>query len=66
MSQGPAKGTLAYAPIEDSDQPAYPCSLIRVFDVCSMGSQGSNVSSDERLTLISDQTAPSAGMRRLQ
>ena len=40
---------LAYAPIEDSDQPARPRSLIRVFDGRIMGSQGSNVFSDGRL-----------------
>ena len=36
---------LAYAPIEDSDQPAHSRSLVRVFDGRSVGSQGSNVSS---------------------
>ena len=35
---------LACAHIEDSDQPALPRSLIRVFDVRSMGRQRSNVS----------------------
>ena len=33
------------APSEDSDQPGHPPSLIRVFAVHSMGSQGSKVSS---------------------
>ena len=32
---------LAHAPIEDSDQPVLSCSLIRVFDRHSMGSQKS-------------------------
>ena len=36
---------LAVAPIIDSDQPAHPHSLIRVFDGRSMGSQGIDVSS---------------------
>ena len=35
---------LASAPIEDSNKPALMRSLIRVFDVRSMCSQGSNVS----------------------
>ena len=35
---------LAYAPIEDSDQPAHERRLIRGFDWRSMGSQGSDVS----------------------
>ena len=39
-------------PIEDSDQPAHPCSLIKVFDGLSMGSQGSKVSSGGKLRLI--------------
>ena len=34
---------LAFAPIEDSDQPAHSCSLISVFDVRSMSSQASNI-----------------------
>ena len=34
---------LAFAPIEDSDQPAHPHSLIRVFDGRSMDSQGCNL-----------------------
>ena len=40
---------LAYAPIEDSDKPAHPFSLIRVIDERSMGTrrQGSTVSSGE-------------------
>ena len=42
---------LAYGPIEDSDQPAHPCSLIRVFDGCSVDSHGSNVSSGGKLRL---------------
>ena len=33
---------LAFAPIEDSVQPAHPRSLIRVFNGRSMGSQGSS------------------------
>ena len=45
---------LAFAYIEDSDQPAHPRSLIRVFDVRCMGSQWSNVSSDRKLRLWSD------------
>ena len=40
---------LACAPIEDSDQPAHPRSLIRVFDRSSMGSLGSIVSSGGKL-----------------
>ena len=43
---------LACAPIKDSDQPALLRSLIRVFDGCSMGSQGSNVSSGRKLRLV--------------
>ena len=39
------------APIQDSDQPAHQRSLIQVFDACSMGTQGFNVSSDIRLKL---------------
>ena len=46
--------TLACVPIEDSDQPAHPRSLIRVFDGRSMGSKGSNVSSGGKLRLWSD------------
>ena len=42
---------LACVPIEDSDQPLHPCSLIRVFDERSMDSQGSGVSSGEKLRL---------------
>ena len=38
-------------PIADSDQPAHLCSLIRVFDGCSMGKQGINVSSGGKLRL---------------
>ena len=37
---------LAYALIEDSDQPAHQRRLIRVFDGRSMGSRGFNVSSE--------------------
>ena len=37
--------------IEDSDQPVHPHSLIRFFSRRSMGSQGSNVPSGERLIL---------------
>ena len=43
---------LANAPIEDSDQPVHPHSLIRVFDGYSMASQKSNVSSGRKLRLI--------------
>ena len=42
---------LACAPIKDTYQTAYPRSLSRVFDGCSMGRQGSNVSSDGKLSL---------------
>ena len=46
-------GFLASRPISydhnETDQPAYLCSMIRVFNVCSMGSQGSNASSDGKL-----------------
>ena len=45
---------LACTSIEDSDQPAHPRSLIRVFDERSMGSQGSNVSSGGKLRLWPD------------
>ena len=44
----------ALAPIEDSDQPAHPRSLIWVLDRRSMGSQGSNVSSGIKLRICSD------------
>ena len=43
--------TLACEPIEDSDQPRYPRSLIRAFVGRSMGSQVSNVSSGGKLRL---------------
>ena len=43
---------MACVPIEDSDQPVHPCSLIKVFDGRSMGSQGSKVSSGGKLRLI--------------
>ena len=44
---------LTCAHIKDSDQPAYPRSLVRVFDGRCMGSQGSNVSSGKKTkTLI--------------
>ena len=43
---------LASVPIKYSDQPVHPQSLISIFDRCSMGSQGSNVSSDKTKTLI--------------
>ena len=36
---------MACAPSEDSDQPGHPPSLIRVFAVCLMGSQGPKLSS---------------------
>ena len=36
---------LTYAPIEDSDQPVHPHSVIRAFNGRSMGSRGYNVSS---------------------
>ena len=35
-------------PIEDSDQPAHPHILIRVFDGCSVESQRSNISSGKK------------------
>ena len=44
----------ACVPIEDSDQPAHPRSLIKVFDGRSMESQGSYVSSGATLRLWSD------------
>ena len=47
------KYKLACAPIEDSDQPARPRSLIRFFDERSMGSQGSSLSSGEKLRIWS-------------
>ena len=40
----PESYTFACVPIEDSDQPAHPPSLIRVFDRPSTGRQGSNIS----------------------
>ena len=44
--QGRSKSyNLVYAPSEDSNQPALPRSLIRVFARHSMGSQGLNDSS---------------------
>ena len=42
---------LACAPMEDSDQPAHPHSLIRVFNGRFMGSQRSNVASRGKLRL---------------
>ena len=45
---------LACAPIEDSDQPAHPRMLIRVFNGRSIGSQGSKDSSGENLRDLSD------------
>ena len=42
---------LACATIKDSDQIAHPYYLIRVFDGCSMDSQGSNISSVGKLRL---------------
>ena len=45
------RDTFVCAPIEDSDQPAHLYSLIRVFYVRSMGSIGSNISSDRKLRL---------------
>ena len=42
---------LACATIEDSDQPARPRRLIRVFNGRSMGSQGSNASSGRKMSL---------------
>ena len=46
--------TCAY--IEDSDQPALPRSLIRVFDSRFLSSEGSNASSGIKLRLLSDCT----------
>ena len=46
---------LAYAPIEDSDQPVHLHILIRVINGGSIGSQGSNVS-NSRVKIDSDQT----------
>ena len=46
---------LEFVSIEDSDQPAHPHSLIRVFDERSMGSQWVNVSSGKKTD--TDQTA---------
>ena len=42
------------APIEDSDQPRHPPSLIRVFAVSSMGSSGPKLSSCGKRRLWSD------------
>ena len=42
------------APSEDSDQPGHPPSLIRVFAVCLMGSQGPKLSSCRQGRLWSD------------
>ena len=46
-----AKYKLVCAPMKDSDQPAHPCSLIRVFDGSSMNSQGAVVSSGINLKI---------------
>ena len=43
---------LAYASIEDSDQPAHQRRLIRVFDGRFKGNQRSNVSSGGKLKLL--------------
>ena len=40
------------APIQGSDQPAHPRSLIRVFDRHSMTSQGSNISTGGTLRAL--------------
>ena len=45
---------MAFAPSEDSDQPAHPPSLIRVFAVRSMGRLGPNVASGEQRRFWSD------------
>ena len=46
----PAKGTSWHVhPSQDSDQPAHPCSLIRVFNGPSIGSQESSLSSSRKL-----------------
>ena len=42
---------LVWAPIVDSDQPAHPRSLIRVFDGRSIGRQVSNISSGGKARL---------------
>ena len=46
--------TLVYAPIKDSDHPAHPRSLIRVFNGRLSDSQGSNFSSERKLNLFSN------------
>ena len=43
---------LACVPIEDSEQPAHPHSLIRVFDGRSIASQESSISSGRKLSII--------------
>ena len=43
---------LGFEPVVDSDQPAQPRSLIRVFGGRSMGNQASNLPSDGKLRLI--------------
>ena len=53
---------MAYAPIEYSDQPAHPRSLIRVFDVRSMGSPGFNVSSGGKQRLWSNRADAQTGL----
>ena len=47
---------MAYAPIEDSDQPGNPSSLIRVVAVCFTGNLGPKPSSDRRQRLWLDWT----------
>ena len=43
------KVQVGLSPFKDLDQPTHPRSLIKVFKWCSMGSQGSNVSSSGKL-----------------
>ena len=53
---------MAYAPSEDSDQPEYPPSPIRVFGMRSIGSQGPKLSSCFPDSEDSDQTGRLAHM----
>ena len=49
---------MTFVPSEDSDQPGYPPSLIRVFAVRSMGSLGPNFASGGQRWLWSDWAEP--------
>ena len=57
------KKKMACAPSEDADQPGHPPSLIRVFAVRSIGSQGPNASSCGQRRLWSGWSESSLGAR---